>query len=119
MNLCRSMTGFGRGEAQHGPLRVTVELRAVNHRFADVQIKAPRGYASLQPALDKRVRATAERGRVEVLVRREVVGEGSRVVQIDEDLALAYVGAAERLAGIVADRADVAVLMLRPSGPRS
>ena len=98
MNLCRSMTGFGRGEAQHGPLRVTVELRAVNHRFADVQIKAPRGYASIQPALDKRVRATAERGRVEVLVRREVVGEGSRVVQIDEDLALAYVGAAERLA---------------------
>jgi len=92
------MTGFGRGEAQAGPLRVTVELRAVNHRFADLQFKTPRSYAGLQAALDERIRGAVERGRVEVLVRREIVGETARVVDIDTPLATAYARAAEDLA---------------------
>ncbi len=96
--MVRSMTGFGRGEAQAGPLRVTVELRAVNHRFADLQFKTPRSYAGLQAALDERIRGAVERGRVEVLVRREIVGETARVVDIDTPLATAYARAAEDLA---------------------
>jgi len=92
------MTGFGRGEARTGALRVAVELRAVNHRFADLQMKTPRSYSALHSALDERIRGAVERGRVEVLVRREVVGEAGRVVVIDEPLATAYAEAAAGLA---------------------
>jgi uncharacterized protein (TIGR00255 family) len=91
------MTGFGRGEALEGGLRVTVELRAVNHRFADLQVKVPRAYDSLQTAIDKRVRREVERGRVEIMVRRHTVGESARTVEIDESLAAAYAAAVDRL----------------------
>jgi len=40
--MIRSMTGFGRGEATDGVRTVTVELRAVNHRYAEFNIRTPR-----------------------------------------------------------------------------
>ena len=44
---CMSMTGYGHGEVSSSGLRVTVELRSVNHRFLDLQIKLPRAWAAL------------------------------------------------------------------------
>jgi uncharacterized protein (TIGR00255 family) len=94
----RSMTGFGRGEAHLEDVHVSVELRAVNHRFADLQFKAPRAYGALQPRIEARVREDIERGRIEILVRREVASADARVVVIDEGLATSYAKAASQLA---------------------
>ncbi|MEO6772814.1 MAG: DUF1732 domain-containing protein [Kofleriaceae bacterium] len=63
----RSMTGFGRGVAEHGGARATVDLRAVNHRFLDLKVRA-----QIAPALEDQVatkiRASLERGSVSVTV---------------------------------------------------
>jgi uncharacterized protein YicC (UPF0701 family) len=66
----RSMTGFGAGAAEGAGVRLTVEIRGVNQRHLDVRIAAPREYACWEADLRDRVRAHAERGRVEAGGRR-------------------------------------------------
>lgn len=85
---CRSMTGYGRGQANSSGLRVVVELRSVNHRFLDLQIKLPRAWSSLESETGKELRGRLQRGRVEVYVKREVLaGVAGAAVVVDTALA--------------------------------
>jgi len=82
------MTGYGRGEVSSSEIRVAVELRSVNHRFLDLQIKLPRAWSSLEPDTSKELRARLERGRVEMYVKREVLaGVSAAGVVVDTALA--------------------------------
>lgn len=81
----RSMTGFGRGEATNGGVTVVVELKSVNHRYRDVQLRLPREYSVFEPRAQAALREVVARGRVEGSVRRTSAEGASRVVA---DLAL-------------------------------
>jgi len=67
-----SMTGFGTGEGVAGPATVTVELRAVNHRFLDVSLKLPSSLAFLETDIRKFLKDNVARGRVTVAVQMQV-----------------------------------------------
>jgi uncharacterized protein (TIGR00255 family) len=73
------MTGYGRGMAERAGRRVTVEIRAVNHRFLDLKLRG----TVLEPALEERltgaVRARIGRGSVAVTLRMESPGGGAGV----------------------------------------
>lgn len=84
-----SMTGFGRGEAQSSDVAVVVEMKSVNNRFRDVQLRLPREYMLLEPRIQDRLRQDIGRGRVEVFVRR-TAGEGTQHVVPDPALAESY-----------------------------
>lgn len=45
--MIKSMTGFGRKEVTHGGGTIAVEIRAVNHRFLDIQCRLPKGLSAL------------------------------------------------------------------------
>jgi uncharacterized protein (TIGR00255 family) len=81
------MTGFGRGVAEHGRTRATVDVRAVNHRFLDLKLRGALAPA-LEDAIGTRVRAAIERGAVTVSVHlaRDAAASASR---IDQDAARA------------------------------
>src|SRR5947208_1078980 len=92
------MTGYGAGRADAPTARVTVELRSVNQRFLDVKIMAPREYAPWEREVRDRVRAVAQRGRVEVTVARAALAARRRyAVAVRAELARAYVAAARQL----------------------
>jgi uncharacterized protein (TIGR00255 family) len=59
-----SMTGFGSGEATVGPVTVTVEMRAVNHRFLDASLKLPTALQFLEIEVRNRLKGRIARGRV-------------------------------------------------------
>jgi uncharacterized protein (TIGR00255 family) len=61
-----SMTGFGNGENQVGPLTVTVELRSVNHRFLDVGLKLYGSLAAYEMDIRQFLKENLSRGRVTV-----------------------------------------------------
>ena len=67
----RSMTGFGRGEVTVGDRRIAVELRAVNHRFADVRLRLPQALTAHERELRQIVLDVARRGRIEGWVHSE------------------------------------------------
>lgn len=95
----RSMTGYGTASADAAGARVTVDVRGVNQRFLDVRVAAPREYAAFETELRDRVRAVAQRGRVEVTVTRTPVAGARRwAVGVRRELARAYVDAARDLA---------------------
>ncbi len=115
--MIRSMTGFGRGEAQVGGLTVVAEARSVNHRFLDVALRLPREHAPFDSEVQARVRAACRRGRVELTIKRQVSGSETSVVS-DPDLFAAYVAAVEpMLAGRSdAERAAVLPVLLAQPG---
>lgn len=84
-----SMTGFGRGEASNGAVTVVVELKTVNNRFRDLQVRVPREYNVLEPRILNQLRDGVQRGRVEAMVRRTSV-EGATRVTVDLALVDQY-----------------------------
>src|SRR6478672_11866819 len=82
----RSMTGFGRGTAEHRGARVTVDIRAVNHRYLDLKLRGPLSPA-LEDSITSRIRSTVERGSVSVTVH--VVGSGGGSTRFDTAAASA------------------------------
>lgn len=75
-----SMTGFGRGEATNGSSTVVVEIKSVNNRFRDVQVRVPREYNAFEPRVNNLVKDAVSRGRLEVAVRRTCIEGATRVV---------------------------------------
>lgn len=79
------MTGYGRGVAERGAARVTVELRSVNHRFLDLKLRGAVS-AAVEDAVAQRVRERVERGAVAGTIRVERAGPGA-AVRVDRALA--------------------------------
>ena len=77
----RSMTGFGRGTARAGATEATVEVRAVNGRYAEVQVRAPRLLGEHETAIQAAVKAAIDRGNatVHVSLDRAAAEAGLRV----------------------------------------
>ncbi len=106
--LVRSMTGFGRGEASGDVGRVTVEVKAVNHRFSEVVFRMPRQFSGLEERVRKLVLGKVSRGRFEVYVAWEPSAE-ARAVKVDKDLALAYYNALRQLAGEIGSNQELSL----------
>ena len=106
----RSMTGYGAATADAPTARVSVEIRGVNQRFLDVKVALPREYAAWESEVRDRVRAAAERGRVDVAVTRTPVAARRRYrVGVREELARAYVAAARGLGKRLGVAGDVTI----------
>lgn len=94
----RSMTGYGRASAQINGTAILVELRAVNHRFLECSVKAPRQYAFLEDAVKREAAARIARGKVEIFVSVDALDGDSVSVAIHTDLAKRYLEALRELA---------------------
>lgn len=90
-----SMTGFGRGSSG----AVTVELRCVNHRFAEVSCRLGRELAPLEDRIRRQVLSSFGRGRIEVRVEADSPPASVSALHIDKALANAYHDALKELAG--------------------
>ena len=94
----KSMTGFGRGEAQREGVTWSVECSSVNRKQLEVAVNLPRELAELENAVRTDVTAAVSRGRVNVAVRRDVASNSTDAVRIDQTLAAQYFHAMHALA---------------------
>jgi uncharacterized protein (TIGR00255 family) len=85
-----SMTGYGKGESVCDGLTVTVELKTVNHRYADISVKIPRSLMALENNLRKRLAQALKRGKIDVYVNYELTGDSLAAPQLNVELATAY-----------------------------
>lgn len=93
----KSMTGFGSGGLTFSGVRVTVDIRAVNHRFLEVKLHLPRGFLALEDELRAMVATQVKRGRLEVFLALSGQTTRSYAVVPNIELAQAYTQAAEQL----------------------
>ena len=105
----RSMTGYGRGSIERDGRELTLELKTVNHRFLDLNIRLPRALLFLEDGLRKGLNARLSRGHVDVFINYRNVREDAREVTLDGALLKAYARAMDEAAllvpGVKDDRA--------------
>lgn len=94
----KSMTGYGRGEAEGQGRIFTAEVRCVNNRYLDTKIKLPRDYSILEDPVRKQISSFHQRGRVDLAVT--VSGDFSDLVdvRINSELAKVYYDSLSELA---------------------
>ena len=93
----QSMTGCGNGRAVQNGWEVTAELKTVNHRFLDINLRLPRNLAFLEQATREALGRGLKRGHVEVYLNVRSISEGTRQVETDTALARGYAAAAEAI----------------------
>jgi uncharacterized protein (TIGR00255 family) len=85
-----SMTGFGRSKAASDVFSVNVEVKTVNHRFCEMNIRMPRQLLKIEDRMKKKLSQHIRRGRVEVYVSLEGEGVVTRKVHVDWKLLEEY-----------------------------
>lgn len=78
----KSMTGFGKATAQQGVYHIDVEVKSVNQRFLDINVRMPKEINSHEMAIRQVIKDTLHRGRVEVYILLKKEEEGNKGVSI-------------------------------------
>ena len=87
------MTGYGEATAQSKTAKVSIQLRTLNHRHLDIQLRVPRHYLAIEEAMRQKIRQRISRGRVELFVTRSPIKGTGRKLELDEVLLGQYLSA--------------------------
>lgn len=111
-----SMTGFGRGEITTPDVQITTEIRTVNHRFLDIVLRLPQGFAAQEEWIRKQIRDSVRRGRVELSIYIKEEGVNGKQVVIDEELLQSYIQISQKLldSGVVSGTLTIQDLWQKP-----
>lgn len=88
--MIKSMTGFGRCEVAGNNRKFTVEMKAVNHRYLDVNIKLPKAFGFFESAVRGELKNYIARGKVDVFISCEDLSENASAVHYNRETAKEY-----------------------------
>ena len=88
--MIRSMTGFGRCEAISDERKIIVEMKAVNHRYCDINIKMPKKLGFFESAIRNLMKKYIQRGKVDVFITYEDYTEHNLCLKYNKELAGEY-----------------------------
>lgn len=91
MVMIKSMTGFGRCELSEETRKVIVEMKAVNHRYSDINFKMPKKLAPFEIKMRNILKEYIQRGKVDVFFTYEDSSEGNLSVSYHPQIAREYV----------------------------
>jgi uncharacterized protein (TIGR00255 family) len=91
------MTGYGEASQNIHGARITVQIRRVNHRHLDLQVRTPREYMSFEEEIRKLLREKISRGRIDLFVNRYVAKGQSRKLEMDEALIGQFISGVAQL----------------------
>ncbi|UQZ36331.1 YicC family protein [Paenibacillus sp. PK3_47] len=92
-----SMTGYGQSSLQFGGYKITFEVKSVNNRYCEVVLRMPRNWTGYEDMLRRKVQSHIKRGRVDVIINREVTEEAASVQVLNRPAVNSYLKAAEIL----------------------
>ncbi len=108
--MANSMTGYGRNEAEIGSFKITAEMKAVNHRYFEANVRLSRGYAFLEDKIVSFLKGRLSRGKIEVYVSVETTGDNAVSIKVNEDFAENYINALKALAKRFKLKNDISVM---------
>lgn len=115
-NQITSMTGFGSGAAEGQGLRLGVELRSVNSRYLDIQVRCPSNLQPFEAAIRERIQSRLTRGKVSANISWIEEAQQQALPNLDEEVASGYLVQLRRLAelGQIETEIDLALLARLP-----
>jgi uncharacterized protein (TIGR00255 family) len=93
----KSMTGYGEASQNIHGAKVTVQIRSVNHRHLDLQVRSPSEYLSFEEEVRKLIREKISRGRIDLFVNRYAAKGQARRLEMDQALVGQYIAGVAQL----------------------
>ena len=88
--MIKSMTGFGRCEIEEGSRKISVEMKAVNHRYLDVNIKMPKKLNFFESSIRNVLKDYMQRGKIDIFITYEDYSEENVNIKYNRDVANEY-----------------------------
>lgn len=89
--MIKSMTGFGRGEQVNDDRKIVVEIKAVNHRFCDMNVKLPKKLNYFETDIRSCLKEYIQRGKVDVYITYEDYTKSNVCVKYNKEIASEYI----------------------------
>ena len=96
--MIRSMTGYGKQSLNIDGREYQIEIKSVNHRYLDINIKMPKTLSYLEEAVKKEISEKIKRGKVDVFITYENNSKEGRNITINKELARLYIEQLKELA---------------------
>lgn len=111
--MLKSMTGFGRGTTKEGSSRsFTIEIKSVNHRYFDLNLKMPRNLLSLESKIRECLKEKINRGKIDVFITQNVYSNDDMEVKFNEQLADSYVNCLKQIKERYETKDDISVSLI-------
>ena len=111
--MIRSMTSFGRSSSEEGQKRVfTVEMKSVNSRYLDLNIRMPKTLISLEEEIRKMISNSLNRGKVDVFINLKNYSDGSGIPKVDINLAQGYLECLKEIEAKLGVKNDISVMQI-------
>lgn len=108
--MIKSMTGYGKAELNIDSREYQVEIKSVNHRYADINVKMPRTLIGLEEVIKKQINEKIKRGKIDVFITFENNSQEGKNVNINEELANIYIEKLKELANKQNISSDIQVM---------
>ncbi|MBR3162835.1 MAG: YicC family protein [Clostridia bacterium] len=96
--MIRSMTGFGRSNIQENLREYQVEIKSVNHKYIDVNIRLPRNISYLEDEIRKLISSKIKRGKIDVFITFDNYSDEGKSIKINKEIAKVYIKSLKELA---------------------
>ena len=96
--MIKSMTGFGKASLENETRHYQIEIRSVNHRFLDINIKMPRSISYLEETVKKTISSKIKRGKIDVSILYNNTGTEGKSININNEIAKIYIKELRKLA---------------------
>ena len=110
--MVKSMTGYGRHESVLHGRTLVIELKSVNNRYLDCNVRLPRVYICAEDGVQRRVKEVISRGKVDVYVNIENNTEEAVSVTLNQPVAAGYMDALRKMADTFGLKPDVSIDLL-------
>lgn len=110
--MVKSMTGFGRGSIEEEGKSFIIEIKSVNHRYLDINIKMPRNLISLEDRIRKCISSTLDRGKVDVFITQNILASNDVVANFNQALANSYYSCLQEIKNKYEVRDDISVSLI-------
>ncbi len=110
--MIKSMTGFGRCEVSDTSRKFTVEMKAVNHRYLDVNLKMPKKFSFFESSIRNTLKNYIQRGKVDIFITYEDFTENNISVKYNQDVAKEYMKYLAQMAEEFSLESDIRVSTL-------
>ena len=107
--MIKSMTGYGRAEQLFDGYKIKVEIKSVNNRYLDVNTKVYKQYSFLEEVVRECVSSSLSRGKVDIYVQVETVGEEEIVVSLNDGVVKGYKEAMTKIVDVAKVPDDISV----------
>lgn len=110
--MVKSMTGFGRCEISEGTRKMTVEMKSVNHRYLDVNMKMPKKLNFFDASIRNLLKTYIQRGKVDLFITLEDTAETNFSLKYNQELAGEYLKYLQQMADTFGLENDIRVSTL-------